>query len=196
MKKRRTNWHEAAVYASLLITSREKPNQLNRHSVSLSFLCFHYPRKLFRHLQKDCGLTIEKYAPGIYYILNDIYRAQVLVSGELSEEENLYLKCLTDQLDDHRLINKLSDDYIKHYDDQLYIKYMNQLTNANQSRKGESSMVCEGILNICGTSSKEIEERTRKETAAEIQSLTDQNKQLSSENNYYRKLLTEHGIAF
>jgi cell shape-determining protein MreC len=80
---------------------------------------------------------------------------------------------------------------------------MNQLTNANQSRKGESSMVCEGILNICGTSSKEIEERTRKETAAEIQSLTDQNKQLSSENsqlnsenNYYRKLLTEHGIAF
>lgn len=33
---------------------------------------------------------------------------------------------------------------------------MKQLQNP-----GESNMICEGILNICGTSSKEIEERTK-----------------------------------
>ena len=48
----------------------------------------------------------------------------------------------------------------------IYIRYMNQLTTANRTKKGDAPMVCEGILNLCGTSSEEIIERTRKEEAA------------------------------
>ena len=43
-------------------------------------------------------------------------------------------------------------------------------------------MVCEGILNICGTSTKEIEERTKAIYLPQIESLNAENSKLSSEN--------------
>ena len=43
-------------------------------------------------------------------------------------------------------------------------------------------MVCEGILNICGTSSKEIEERTKAIYIPQIQQLTNDNINLTNDN--------------
>ena len=47
-------------------------------------------------------------------------------------------------------------------------------------------MVCEGILNLCGTSSEEIIERTRKEEAAYYLPQID----------YLKSLLEQHNIPF
>ena len=47
-------------------------------------------------------------------------------------------------------------------------------------------MVCEGILNLCGTSSEEIIERTRKEDAAYYLPQID----------YLKSLLEQHNIPF
>ena len=63
---------------------------------------------------------------------------------------------------------RLSDDYEKHMGQDIYVRYMNQITNASIKSKGESTMVCEGILNICGTSSKEIEEKAIIKATEEI----------------------------
>lgn len=68
-------------------------------------------------------------------------------------------------------------------------------------------MVCEGLLNMFGTSSEEIIERTRKEAdeyyIPKIDQLSSQNNQLSSkiedlslQNIYLKSLLTQHGILF
>lgn len=68
-------------------------------------------------------------------------------------------------------------------------------------------MVCEGILNLCGTSSAEIIERTKKEEAEyylpKIDQLSSQNdhlsskiENLSSEIIYLKSLLTQNGIPF
>ncbi len=68
-------------------------------------------------------------------------------------------------------------------------------------------MVCEGILNLYGTSSAEIIERTKKEDAEyylpKIEQLTSQNDDLSSQNSdlafqnaYLKSLLTKHNIPF
>ena len=61
-------------------------------------------------------------------------------------------------------------------------------------------MVCEGLLNLCGTSSAEIIERTKKEEAEyylpKINQLTSQNSNLTSQNTYLKSLLTKHNIPF
>lgn len=54
-------------------------------------------------------------------------------------------------------------------------------------------MVCEGILNLCGTSSEEIIERTRKEEAAYYLPKIDS---LSTQIVYLKSLLEQHNIPF
>ena len=61
-------------------------------------------------------------------------------------------------------------------------------------------MVCEGLLNLFGTSSEEIIERTRQEDSEyylpKIEALTVQNDSLSARNAYLKSLLRENNIPF
>ncbi len=54
-------------------------------------------------------------------------------------------------------------------------------------------MVCEGILNLCGTSSEEIIERTRKEEAEYYLPKIDS---LSTQISYLKSLLEQNNIPF
>lgn len=186
------SYYKTNGYAGFLIDSSKK-KQYTRQNVSLTFLSTRYPRKLFTHLTKDCKLVLEKISPGIYHINNEMYQTQVLVTSELPPEENLYLHCMRKNLNDKLLIEQLSQDYNNHSDQEIYTRYMNQITTASINSKGESPMVCEGILNICGTSSKEIEEKAIKATKEiyipQINKLTEENERL-------QRLLSAHGIAF
>jgi len=168
-------------HAAYYIASTGTLNQYNRNDISLTLLSFHHPKKLFRHLTKDCNKTIANPLSGMYYISNEMFSTQILVIRELSPEDSLYLSCLTDNLREQELINRLVDDYTKHQTDETHMQYMNLLTRANQ-KKGGNPMVCEGILNICGTSSKEIEERTKAIYIPQIQQLTNDNINLTNDN--------------
>lgn len=110
-------------------------------------------------------MTIENFSPGVYYINKETFNTQIIVTNKLSSEEYLYLHCLTNKLQDTGLVNRLAADYKLHQEQDIYIRYMHQLTTANIKTKEDSPMICEGILNLCGTSSEEIIERTRKEEA-------------------------------
>ncbi len=57
-------------------------------------------------------------------------------------------------------------------------------------------MVCEGILNLCGTSSAEIIAKTRKESEAQIRELSESVEQLSSQVNYLKELLKKNNISY
>ncbi|MDE5598149.1 MAG: hypothetical protein K2J04_09975, partial [Lachnospiraceae bacterium] len=137
----------------------------------------------------------------------ETFHIQIIVTKELSPEDDLYLHCLTDNLQDIGLINRLADDCKLHPKQDIYNKYMHQITTANSKTKGEQIMVCEGILNLYGTSSAEIIERTKKEDAEyylpKIEQLTSQNDNLSSQNSnlssqnaYLKSLLAKHNIPF
>ena len=146
-----------------------------------------------KHLTMERKLTVAKVSPGVYHINKETFIAQIIVTKELPPEENLYLRCLTGKLIDTGLANRLADDYKLHQDQELYIRYLHQITTANTNAKGESSMVCEGLLNMFGTSSEEIIERTKKEADEYYLPKIDQ---LSSQNTYLKSLLTQHGIPF
>ena len=194
------SYYKLIGYAGLFIYQTGELNQYSALDVSLTLLSFHYPRNLIKHLRKERKLTVAKISPGVYHINKETFTAQIIVTKELPPDENLYLRCLTNKLQDMKLTNQLADDYKDHQDEDIYVRYMHQLTTANTKTKGESLMICEGILNLCGTSSAEIIERTKKEDAEyylpKIDQLSSQNDQLSSQNIYLKSLLTQNGIPF
>lgn len=177
------SYYNTIGYAGLFISQIGKRNQYTSLDVSLTFLSLHYPANLIKHLQKERNLTVEKYSPGVYYVTKEIFNVQIIVTKDLSPEECLYLHCLTDNLQDSHLINQLTCDYQNHQDQDIYIRYLHQLTTANTKKKGESLMVCEGLLNLFGTSSEEIIERTKKEDADYYLPQIDYLKDLLQQNN-------------
>lgn len=193
-------YYKTIGYAGLFIDQTGRSNQYVNTDISLSFLCLHYPRALMKHLINDRKLSVAKFAPGVYHISKEIFPVQIIVTKELFPEDNLYLRCLTGKLQNPALVNMLADDYKAHQEQDIYRKYMDQLANANTRSKGESTMVCEGIFKICGTSSAEIIERTRKEEADYyLPKLNEQSafiEELSSQINYLKKLLIENNIPF
>ena len=180
------SYYKTIGYAGLLIDQTGRLNQYSSLDVSLTLLSCHYPQKLIKHLRKERKLTVAKICPGVYHINKETFTTQIIVTKELPPEENLYLRCLTNKLQDAGLANQLADDYKQHQEQEIYIKYMHQITTANTKKKGESPMVCEGILNLCGTSSEEIIERTRKEDVEYYQPKID----------YLKSLLIQHNIPF
>ena len=111
------------------------------------------------------------------------------------------MRCLTDKFNDIELANQLTNDYKNHQEEELYRRYLHQLTLSSRKTKGDVSMyICEGLLNFFGTSSEEIIERTKKEGAEyympKIDQLTSQNKNLASQITYLKSLLIQNNIPF
>lgn len=193
-------YYKTIGYAGLLLSHFNGSKEASDVDVSISFLSFHYPRKLIQTLKKKNHFVIEKSSPGIYYIGNNTFDIQIIVIPELPLEENLYLRCLADDLRDRSLTNRLAGDYAEHQNEEIYIKYLHQLSLATLKPKGEPLMVCEGLLNLFGTSSEEIIAKTRKEEEAYyLPKLNEQSatiEQLSSQNDYLKNLLRQHNISF
>ena len=193
-----SSYYKTIGYAGLLIDQLNSvgSSKCSALDLSITFLTFRYLRKLIKHLIEDRHLDIAKDDEGIYHISIETFDVQIIVTQELPPEENLYLRCLTNHLKDITLIKRLADDYAQHQDQNIYIKYMNQLATANMKEEGESPMVCEGILNLCGTSSAEIIAKTRKESEAQIRELSESVEQLSSQVNYLKELLKKNNISY
>ncbi len=195
-------YYKTIGYAGLFVDQISKQTQITAIDISITFLTFRYPRKLIKHLKEERKITVAKKSKGIYYISKETFKIQIIVTQELTTEENLYLRCLTNHLQDTALINRLADDYIKHQHQDLtvYTKYLHQLATANFNPKGGSPMVCEGLLNLFGTSSAEIIENTRRESEEyylpKINELSDANKQLSAQNDHLKDLLKKNNISF
>ena len=118
------SYYKTIGYAGLLIDQTGKKNQYFSLDVSLSFLGCHYPRKLMRHLREERKLSVEKISSGVYHINKETFSTQIIVTKELSLEDNLYLRCLTDKLRDAGLTEKLTDDYKQHRKQIIYSRYM------------------------------------------------------------------------
>ena len=182
------SYYKTIGYAGLFINQTGKRNQYTALDISLSFLSFHYPLRLMKHLQKDRKITVEKFSNGVYHLINETFNIQIIVTKELCPEENLYLYCLSDHLNNTRLIKQLVDNYKKHHEQDIYIRYMNQLTNANSNTKGRSPMF------------EEMMECARIEAENyyhdKIEQLSSCNEQLVSQIDYLKNLLNQHNIQF
>ncbi len=81
---------------------------------------------------------------GIYYISDPVFPIQLLVQKRLSEEENFWLKNLTNDLKEKQKAERLLVEYKKHESDLLYRSVMNIIVRANRERLEVNDM-CEAL---------------------------------------------------
>ena len=225
--KRNTNWHEAAVCAvqidlqeythllqflseyilgrnhyriDLLIIKKINQKIIPKNIASIFKTYNLFEIKGIGSCGKRAKIIVEKFSSGIYHVINEIFIIQFIVTKELPPEENLYLHCLTDNLNNTELIKQLVDDYQKHQEQDIYIRYMNQLTNANSNTKGRLPMLFEEMMERARAEAKDYYQDYYQN---KIEQLSSSNKQLSSsveqlvsQVDYLKNLLKQHNIQF
>ena len=120
-------------------------NQIRLNELTITFISRKYPRKLLRHLELERGFTIQKIESGIYYIVGDAIPIQFIVANKLSQTENLWLKGLTNQLQNYELTAALTKDYYEHKQNTLYESVMDIIMRANKKQFEEANNMCEAM---------------------------------------------------
>jgi len=89
------DFYKVYAYACLYVSFQKTPAT----DLTISFVESHRPDKLIEHLEKERGYTVVENGQGIYTVTGDIFPIQVIDNRYLLEDENLWLKNLSNALD-------------------------------------------------------------------------------------------------
>ena len=135
-------------YSCFYKSEAKRVDSIKITDITITFVSKKYPIELIEHLEKIRCFGLEKVDEGIYYITNDTLPMQLLVTSELLKEENLWLKCLTNDLDDIETIDRLSKEYGAHEHEELYKAVMDVIVRANKEKFKEVTNMCEALREI------------------------------------------------
>lgn len=150
-------------YACLYKSDTNHVNEISAEEITITFVCSHYPRELMNHLRQVRNYQIEHVEKGICYIRGDFFPIQIVLTKELTDEENLWLHNLDDDIQEKEVIERLLVEYQGHSQEKLYSSIMNIITNANAERFKEVTGMCEALERIYLEVNGERLARERKE---------------------------------
>ena len=104
-------------------------------------------RGIMKHLHTK-GHTVEKKEKGIYYIYGIEFAAQIVVNPELSEEQNLWLKNLSNKIHNKESVQQLARAYENKKGNELYSSVMDILIRANKTIFCEVKDMCEALKEL------------------------------------------------
>lgn len=171
------------------------------------------------HLKLERKYRIQKIESGIYYVNGDVIPVQLIVISELDPNRNLWLRSLTNHLDNENMIRQILGEYNGNLDNTLYRSAMNMIVKANKEKFKEGDvLMCEAleelfmeimpdrVQKLMDEVQKARDEETAQkieENAVQINKLTsilleegriDDVKRASEDRNYQKKLLKEFGL--
>jgi len=106
------------------------------------------PRKLMHHLKTTLRYQVKKAESGIYYVTGDKIPIQIIVTKELTEAENLWLKSLTNELEQNETAEKLLEEYSKNQANALYRSVMELIVRANKQKFEEVKGMCDALREL------------------------------------------------
>ena len=92
-------------YACFYKSDTQKVNSIQANDITITFVCHKYPRELLKYLTTEKKFSVTKHEPGIYYIEGDTITMQLIISPQLSEETNLWLRTLTNNIKNTKTVN-------------------------------------------------------------------------------------------
>ena len=140
------NYYKVLSYAYSLPEHMGSSSVLDQLFIML--VTHYYPRNLIKHIQKKLPFAIEKIAPGMYDIHTEPMPVQLVVLPQLSADEYMWLRCLTNELTPGIPLQKLADSYALHKEESLYQKFMNAFIRANRIEKGAEISMCEALYEL------------------------------------------------
>jgi hypothetical protein len=134
-------------------------NKVPVTDLTLTFVENRYPRELLRHLKDIRGYEVQEAWSGIYHIRGDIIPIQIVVNKKLPEDENMWLKHLTDELDAEQL-NGLLAKSSQRWNDSRMKTYIYAILQANSGmlrevlQMGNAAITLEEVLEEAGLTAK------------------------------------------
>ena len=157
-------------YACFYKSDSANINSILIEELTITLVSIHYPRKLIDHLKSVRKYRVCKKEKGIYYVYGDKIPIQILVTSQLDEEENLWLRSLTNNLHESQMARKLLTEYQKHEKNVLYQSVMDVIVRANpEPFREEAEDMCEALMELMKDKFEEKfeEERNEGEKAGE-----------------------------
>lgn len=146
-------------YAYFYKSDTGKVDEIRIDDLTVTFVCYHYPRELIKHLEIERQFTLENYEDGIYYICGSILPVQLIIVPRLSEENNLWLHALTNELKTNSDVEKLIYAYKGHENENLYQSVMDIIVRSNIELFQEDGEMCDALMEIM---KDKLDEREKK----------------------------------
>ena len=190
-------------YACFYKSDVKTAESVDMDELTITFACHRYPAKLFRHLREKRKFQIRKVEEGIYYIIGDYLPIQILLLNRLPEEENLWLRNLTDHLSGEEQAERLVKEYWNHKDNTLDQAVMDIIIRANRKQFEEAKNMCDALRELFAEELKENyqagEDQGRREFSRLILKLselgrTDEIIKAAESPEYQEKLMKELGV--
>lgn len=118
-------------YACLYKSDETKDRKIPIEEITLTLVSRKYPKKLVNHLKKVHNYDVQLIENGIYYIKGDLIPIQLIITKDLTDEQNLWLHNLTNDIHDADVVNTLICEYDKHQKDNRYKSVMDIIVHAN-----------------------------------------------------------------
>lgn len=165
-------------YTCFYKSDTRQADSIPAEELTITLVTGKYPRKLMQHLKTKRNYQVERVESGIYYIVGDSIPIQVIVTKELTESENLWMKSLTNELKQKETAEKLLEDYSKHQKNALYRSVMELIVRANKQKFEEVKGMCDALRELMkdeieAEAKKLAEERINAEINRQVQERLD-----------------------
>lgn len=135
-------------YACFYLSETGRVGEISPGDMTITFVCNHYPRRMLKHLTISRGLSVVKRGEGIYYLAGDEYPMQVIITKELSKEENYWLQNLRNDLKAGAEIRSLLKNYEGKERDPYHQAVMDLIVRANREQIEEERAMCEALKEL------------------------------------------------
>lgn len=155
------DFYKTYAYACIYKSDAEAVDRIQATELTISFVCYHYPRAMLNKLERDRGITVESVDDGIYYLLGDAIPIQLIVVPALSKENNYWLNNLRNDLKSGGEIRRFIELYEKNKNSKLYQALADTIMRANWKEVKEERKMCEALKELFADDLRESELKGR-----------------------------------
>lgn len=167
------DFYKVLGYTYLFKADAEYVDEIPIGDLTVTLICHRYPVRLIRYLVECCGDEVIQREEGIYLVTGERIPIQIVLTSRLSEEKNLWLKCLGNPLGSARTVERLVAAYRRKRKNSLYEAVMDMIIRTNTQYFKEGTDMCQALEElfdeIMGERMKrELEKEVKKEVEARI----------------------------
>ena len=153
------DFYKTYAYACLYKSDTETVDMIPADELTITFVCYHYPRNMLRKLEQDRKFSVEQQDSGIYYLIGDAIPIQLVIVPKLSKEHNYWLNNLRNDLKAGSEIRNFIESYSKNKNSKLYQALADAVMRANWEKLKEGSNMCEALKELFADDLRESREQ-------------------------------------
>ena len=146
-------------YTCFYQSNTDRVKEIDPEELTITFACSRYPREMLNHLAEVRGIHAENRDKGIYYLIGDVIPMQLLITQELTQEENFWLKNLRIDLKAGREIQNIVAKYEQNRHSKDYAAVVDLITRANWKEMEADRKMCDALRELFAEELKEENEK-------------------------------------